>query len=138
MLHPILRIALVLAVGVTVACGGRVVKAPGTFDSRYLITREDIEKTHAVNAYDAVERLRSHWLRVRGTTQMPAPAGGVQFEEAQVLVYIDDQKFGPVESLKRIEIAAVEYIRFYGPAEASSRWGFGHGGGVIFVSTRPM
>ena len=62
----------------------------------------------------------------------------VQMALAQVLVYIDDQKFGPVESLKRIEIAAVEYIRFYGPAEASSRWGFGHGGGVIFVSTRPM
>lgn len=138
MWHPVSRLALVLAVGWSAACGQHVVKAPGAFNSRELLTRDDIERTHAVNAYDAVERLRSNWLRVKGTTQMPNPAGGPQFEEAQVLVYIDDQRLGTVETLRRIEIAAVEYIRYFGPAEASSRWGLGHGGGVIYVSTRPM
>ncbi len=131
------KIGLVLAAGLAAGCAGRVVKAPAAFDARQTITREEIEKTHAVNAYEAVERLRSNWLRLKGTTQLPS-AGGSQFEEAPVLVYIDDQRYGDVETLKRIEIAAVEYIRFYKPAEASARWGFDHGGGVIFVSTRPM
>lgn len=127
----------VVAVALAVGCAGHRHEG-GAAPSREIITREDIERTHAVNAYDAVERLRSHWLRQRGTTQLPAAQGGAQFQEAEIQVYLDDQRLGNLENLRRIEITAVQYIRFVQPAEASSRWGFGHGAGAILVSTRPL
>lgn len=70
-------------------------------------------------------------------TQIPASPGAPVIRENQVLVYLDSQKLGGIDQLRTVEIAAVEYIRFYPPAEASARWGFNHGGGVIFVSTMP-
>ncbi len=134
------RAVLVLPLALTVcaSCAKRATQQTGTFPSRDVITRADIARTHAQNAYDAVERLHGQWLRERGTSQMPASGAGPQFEEAQVQVYLDGQRMGTVDNLRRIEVAAVEYIQFIPPAEASSRWGFGHGAGVIFVSTRPM
>lgn len=130
--------ALAISLALAAACGGRARQQPNAFPSRELLTREQISRTHAVTAYDAIERLRSQWLRQRGTTQLPPAAGSTQFEEPQIQVYLDNQRMGTLENLRRIEIAAVQYIQFIPPAEASARWGFGHGAGVIYVSTRPM
>ena len=120
------------------ACATSGVNHPTkTFTARDVLTPNQIERVRATNAYDAVERLRSNWLRLRGTTQLPASGGGVYVRENPILVYLDSQKLGGIEQLRMIEIAAVEYIRFFPPADASARWGFNHGGGVIFVSTMP-
>ncbi len=129
------NLALTLSVALTVACGGRTRAASGPFPARDVITREEIGRTHAVNALEAVERLRGHWLRQKGTTQLP---GKGQFQEAEIQVYLDEQRLGTIDNLQRIEIAVVEYIRFVPPAEASARWGFGHGAGAIVVSTHPL
>lgn len=110
---------------------------PRQFAARDVLTPLQIERVRAVNAWDAVERLRSNWLRLRGTTQIPTTPGALQFRENPILVYLDSQKLGGIEQLRTIEIAAVEYIRYFSPAEASARWGMNHGGGVIFVSTMP-
>ena len=125
----------VLALALVSACGGRSAHPLRSPSQRDLITREDIERTHAVTALDAVERLRGSWLRRRGTTQLP---GSGQFTEPEIQVYLDDQRLGTVDNLARIEIAVVQYIRFYGPADASARWGLNHGAGAIQVSTRPL
>ena len=71
----------VVAVALAVGCAGHRHEG-GAAPSREIITREDIERTHAVNAYDAVERLRSHWLRQRGTTQLPAAQGAGEQESS--------------------------------------------------------
>ncbi len=131
------RLGWALAVALVAACGGRATPKTGPLPSRDVITREQIARTHAVTALEAVERLRGHWLRLRGTTELPGESQA-RFAEAQVQVYLDDQKLGTIENLARIEMAAIEYIRFIPPAEASARYGFGHGAGVIFVSTRPL
>ena len=120
------------------ACATSGVRHPTkAFIARDVLTPNQIERVRATNAYDAVERLRSNWLRLRGTTQVPPSQGGLYVRENPILVYLDSQKLGGVEQLRTIEIAAVEYIRYYAPADASARWGFNHGGGVIFVSTMP-
>lgn len=131
-----LLLALTLAAGA--ACASRGAEGGDRqVTSRQVLTREQVTRTRATNAFEAVQRLRSHWLQLRGSTQMPTQPGGIQVQENQVLVYLDGQRLGTVEQLRAIEIAAVEYIRFVPPAEASARWGFNHGGGVIYVSTRP-
>jgi len=129
---------LVLAASLAGGCAGR--RAEGSSpppQSREVLTRQQIDGAHATNAYEAVERLRSRWLRQRGSTQMPASGGGPQVRENPIAVYLDDQRLGTIESLRTIEVAAIRYIRYFSPVEASARWGFNHGGGVIFVSTRP-
>lgn len=108
------------------------------FRSRDVLTLEQINSVRATNAYEAVERLKSQWLRTRGSAQLPTADGQPQFDENEVLVYLDDQRLGGVQNLRGIEIAAVRYIQYYSPAQASARWGFNHGGGVIFVSTQPL
>jgi hypothetical protein len=128
--------SITLAVGCASA-GESPASDDAEFISRNLLTAQQIEETRATNAYEAVERLKSHWLRTKGRSQMPSAPGVPQFEENPVLAYLDDQRLGTVDQLRRVEIAAVQYIQYFSPAEASSRWGFNHGGGVIFVSTRP-
>lgn len=112
-------------------------RAGKSVTSRDVLTLEQIARVRATNAYEVVERLRSNWLRVP-PTQMPAQGGAPQVQQNPVLVYLDGQRLGDVGTLRGIEIAAVQYIRYFSPAEASARWGFNHGGGVIFVSTRPL
>lgn len=132
-MHRLIIISLLLS-----ACATSNIQRPQkAFIARDVLTPWQIEKVRATNAYDAVERLRSNWLRLRGTTQIPASPGTPVIRENQVLVYLDSQKLGGVDQLRTIEIGAVEYIRFYPPAEASARWGFNHSGGVIFISTMP-
>ena len=138
MLKPVRGILLVVALAGVAACASRGADgANRSVTSRQLLTKEQLEATYATNAYDAVQRLRSQWLQLRGSTQMPTQPGGMQTQQNPVLVYLDGQRMGTVDHLRAIEIAAVEYIRYFPPAEASARWGFNHGGGVIFVSTRP-
>ena len=128
---------LLAAVSLGTGCAARADGRTPPPQSREVLTREQIDQAHATNAYEAVERLRSRWLRQRGTTQMPATGGGPQVRENPIAVYLDDQRLGTVESLRTIEAAAIRYIRYFTPVEAAARWGFNHGGGVIFVSTRP-
>lgn len=132
-------VLFLLAVSLTGACATR--GAEGTsrsVTSRDVLTQEQMARVHPTDAYQAVQKLRSNWMRLRGTTQMPTTPGSPQFTENPVLVYLNDQRLGEVETLRAIEIAAVQYIRYFSPAEASARWGLNHGGGVIYVSTRPL
>ncbi|MFW6205787.1 MAG: hypothetical protein ACOC5I_00980 [Gemmatimonadota bacterium] len=131
-------ILLATALTVSSACASSGERTDREFHSRDMLTLDEIRSVRATNAYEVVERLKSHWLRIRGTTQLPGSDAIPQFRENPVLVYVDDQRLGRVEQLRQIEISAVQYIRYFEPAEASARWGFNHGGGVIFVSTRPF
>jgi hypothetical protein len=98
---------------------------------RNLLTRDQILETNRQNAFEVVESLRSNWLRTRGPTSLNS-------RDAQVQVYIDDNRLGGVETLRTINTAMVQYIRWYDGIAATGRWGLDHGAGVIFISTRPM
>ncbi|MDX1674563.1 MAG: Plug domain-containing protein [Longimicrobiales bacterium] len=101
--------------------------------SRDVLTQQQIQEVRATNAYEAVERLKAHWLR--STT--PTSPLNQQRRTMRVMVYLDGQRVGYVDQLRRVEVAAIKYIQYYTPAEASARWGFGNGGGAILVVTQP-
>lgn len=96
---------------------------------RNLLTYEQIQETNRQNVYEVVESLRSNWLRARGPTSLQGP-------DAEVQVYLDDNRLGTVANLRSIAVAPVRYIRWYDGIAASGRWGLDHGAGVIYVSTR--
>ena len=68
------------------------------------------------------------WLRRTAATLAGPPA--------DVLIYVDGQRFGGSGTLSRISINTIKEIRFHSASEATQRWGTDHSGGVIEVITR--
>lgn len=111
------------------ACGGN--PSPGDSSprsNRDLLTPEDFTTGDISNAYEAVQLLRSHWLRTRGVDSFRTPT--------EVKVYLDNSLLGGVEELRTILINNVTSIRYYDGIDATARWGLDHGQGAIVVSTR--
>lgn len=126
-------VLLFAALGAGLACASTGQTSDGEFMSRNVITREQIQEVRATNAYEAVERLKSHWLR----SVTPTSPNNLERRTHPVTVYQDGHRLGSVGQLRRIEVAAIEHIRYFSPAEASARWGRGNSGGAIQVITQP-
>ena len=109
-------------------CRQRATVGPRPND-RNVLTQVQLGDHRFNNAYDAVEALRSNWLNTRGSDSFQAPS--------HVRVYLDNVSLGDKETLRTIAIATIVYIRYFDGISATARWGLDHGGGVIYVSTRP-
>jgi len=96
---------------------------------RTVLTQSQFTDHQFNNAFDAIEALRSNWLKTRGTDSFQNPS--------QVRVYLDNISLGDTASLRTIAINTIVYIRFFDGVQATARWGIDHGAGVIYVSTRP-
>lgn len=81
------------------------------------------------NAYDIVRQLRPEWLNSRPPTVFG------QTGPQTVPVYLDDFRYGEIESLRGIHLQTISSIRFVPPSIATARWGTGHVAGVIQVIT---
>jgi hypothetical protein len=55
---------------------------------------------------------------------------------ATVVVYVDGQRYGGPTSLEQFRMGSFKEMRYYSASEATSRWGTGHAGGVIYLTTR--
>jgi len=103
-------------------------KAPET--DRSMLTRTQFSEHQFNTAYDAIESLRSNWLKTRGTDSFQNPS--------QVRVYLDNVSLGDTATLRTIAINTIVYIKYFDGISATARWGLDHGAGVIYVSTRPQ
>jgi outer membrane cobalamin receptor len=95
-----------------------------------VITRDDVVETTAQDAWDVVNRLQPRWLQSRGRVSIQSERAG------EPVVYVDGIRFGGVTSLRQIHVDAIEEIRRISAADATTRFGTGHAGGVIMVTTR--
>ena len=118
-----IAVALLLAAS---ACGqtptGKV--APR---NRNLITADEIAKSNATNAYEAIKRLRPEFLRTRGVTsthsmQAPTP-----------VVYVDGSLYGPLGALNSITASSIASIEYLSAMDATQRFGIGHDAGAIKI-----
>jgi hypothetical protein len=57
-------------------------------------------------------------------------------EDPGIVVYIDRQRYGSVQTLREIPIATVDEIRFLNVGEANSLFGMGHPHGAIQIVTK--
>jgi hypothetical protein len=99
-----------------------------------VISHAEIEqiRNQARNAFEVVSRLRAQFLknRVRGDAIGTADWGrGPQ-------VVLDDSPYGGVETLRNIEVDAIEEIRYVSGTDAAVRYGPEYHGGAIVVLTR--
>jgi hypothetical protein len=95
---------------------------------RNLITAAEIDASHESSAYLLIQALRPNMLVARGSTS-------ITLQDPGVVVFLDNQRFGNVESLKSMQPTNIAEIRYLSPSEAQSRWGLGFPQGVIHITT---
>jgi hypothetical protein len=122
------RLSIIVLLLVLAACGGP--RTQGSATRSDLLTQETLRTGSQSNVYEAVQAIRPNWLRPRGPDSFRNPG--------QVQVYLDAVRLGGVETLRTIPVQQVQFIQWYDPVSASSRWGLDHGHGAILVSTRPL
>lgn len=87
----------------------------------------------ATNALQIIEQLRPQMLRSRGSSSLTP---GATSDDALPRVYVDDISYGNVNSLSNLNSVSIREIRFIKAGDATTRWGTGHTGGVILVTTK--
>jgi hypothetical protein len=95
-----------------------------------LITREEIEAANDPHAYDLIRRVRPRWLRARTQGSFGNP------EPMFANVYVNELRFGDLNSLQRLDIRSIERIEYVDALDATTRFGTGNVGGVINVVLR--
>jgi hypothetical protein len=100
-------------------------------NSRTAITAAEIDSVHALNAYDAVHRLRPQMLANRGQVSLDP-----RQPPSMPNVYVDNMYYGDISTLRSIVAATIDTIKFYNAAEAQYTFGRGNAAGVIGIITK--
>lgn len=120
-----------IAAGALLALGACSPKsAHVTPQDRNLITSEEIAKSNATNAYEAVERLRPAFLRTRGSQSLQNQ------EPPTAMIYVDGMRYGPLATLSSVPTIGILSIQYLNAIEATQRYGFGNEGGAILITTK--
>jgi hypothetical protein len=114
---------------VAVVLGACATGAPGTATSGTgnVITREDLDDLQRLNLYQAVQRLRPQWLQTRGMDSFE--------QDNEVVVYVDNNRMGGPEELRRLNPIEVGEVRYLDSRQATTQFGRGHPSGAILVFT---
>lgn len=105
-----------------------------------VITREDIARIRAHNAWEAIERSATHLVIDHARDGTPARVSyrGVDslLSSREILLVVDGNKVKNVEEeLRAITAESILYIQILTGREASQRWGSESGNGVIVIKT---
>ena len=115
--------SLGLAVGAAgCASGGGSARPAGASSTR--IVRAELEPLGQIDALQAVQRLRSQWVRSRAGLSGDPP-----------VLYVDGTRRGSADEMRFIRIDEVEQMQYMSPSDATTRYGTGHTGGAILVTT---
>jgi TonB-dependent Receptor Plug Domain len=95
-----------------------------------VITEDEIAASSAANAFEVVRKLRANFFSSRGKTSL------IGTSSSDPTVYVDDQAYGPISSLRTIPASQITSIRLYRSWEATTKYGMGNMGGVIAVATK--
>ena len=116
--------------GLALAACARSSATPADGGDRDVITEQEIAASGALNAYDAVQKLRANFLSDRGKTTILGRSS------SKPTVFLDGVQFGEIQSLRNISATTVQSIRMYRSYEAQQRYGYGVTGGAIEVTTK--
>lgn len=125
----LVAVAAILACAPASGTSGSLGAPEGSRRANLLTSSEIVAaKADNGNVYDAVARLRPHWLSSHGPTSFVT--GGTEF----AIVFIDGQRHGDLNSLRGLQASEIEDIRYYNSTEAGGKFGLRGGtSGVIEV-----
>jgi len=108
-------------------CAASAAAGDGTSPRRSssVITEAEFEEVVTIgNLYDAIERLRSPWLRSRGG------------RSGYPVVFVNGTRFGEIDSLRSLQVGDVASARLMSAGDATTLYGTGYPAGIIDVRTR--
>jgi hypothetical protein len=123
--------SLVPSLVAIVAAGCVSSQAGGVVSTREILTAEEISRTTALTAYDAIQIRRPAFL---AGAQRRALRDADQ-PDARPVVYVNGVFYGEVESLRDIPVREIKEIRFLEANDATRVLGSVYVGGVIMVIT---
>jgi hypothetical protein len=114
-----------LVMGLTAcASSGGTARPSGASANR--IVRAELEAFGGqADAYQAVQRLRPRWLQVRSG-----------MGNTSVVLYVDGGRLGGVTELRSLRPSQIEQMEYMSASDATTRFGTGHSGGAVLVTTR--
>jgi DUF4097 and DUF4098 domain-containing protein YvlB len=97
--------------------------------ARNCLSYEEIQKSNTTNEYDLIRKLRQHWLYRRGRKTIQHGVANYP------MVYMNNLKYGNINSLWEISVESIKEIRFLNSGDATIRFGTDHIGGAILITT---
>lgn len=116
----IFTVVLAVGLGACASSGGGSSRAAGSSSTR--IVRAELEPLGQMSGLQAVERLRPRWMQSRGG-DLP-------------VLYVDGSRRSSVQDLQSMRLNDIEQMEFMSASDATTRYGTGHSGGAIMVSSR--
>lgn len=140
---PVRRSVLALSLLVLLpACGANQTITPRRSSAEgRMITAEQIRKSGATNAWDALRRVGTHLAMRETSNGQPArlmnrgPSSILLSSEP--LVVIDGVRMIDFRTLNTVPADIISSIRILAGHEGTTRYGTGAGNGVIVVETKP-
>ena len=125
------RVLLLPLIVVLFACATS--QGSGSGRSARVLTADEIAEAAVFTAAEAIQQLRPQWLHTRSS-----PSAGLYSnpDGDPPKVYLDGIRMDSLRELERIRADAVEEMRYMSPTDATNRYGTGHSGGAILVTTR--
>lgn len=144
--RPTPRLSGLLAIASLAACGtlspaGHDRPVPeGAVNGGQIITQEDILRSGATDAFEAIERGRTHLLishSGRGHSGKISHRGSdsLVLGNAILLVVDGTRANRPQQMLRSIPAGSIVFIQVLSGREAAVRWGSEAGNGVVLVRT---
>ncbi len=117
---------LALAIGLAgcASGGGSSSRPAGASSTR--IVKAELDQLGPMSAQQAIERLRPRWLQSRaGITGGAGP-----------VLYVDGARRSSITDLSGMRLSDIQEMQYMSSSDATNRFGTGHTGGAIMVSTR--
>jgi hypothetical protein len=118
---------------VVAGCGSGPAPNKGLgFRDRNILTLEEIQvaRVGGWTAWDLISQLRPEFLRSRGASSLRSTA------PVTAVVYVDDLRFGELDSLRTMSADQINRIVYVNAADATTRYGTDHLGGAILITTK--
>ena len=111
--------------------------------NRDKIEAEELRAVPSTNLYQFIKSKRGQWLNTRVATNYATVSGmGLDGStvstaaEAEIVVYVDNTRYGTQESLRSLQTDDVETIEYLNGTNATQRFGTGHLHGAIVITRR--
>ena len=124
-----MRRGLLLAFLLVAACHQQA-SGSGHGMQHNVITQDEIEASTASNVYDLIAQVRADYLKDRGKISIRTN------QNEKAVVFLNDQEYGVLETMRNIPVGRVSEIRYYPGTEAVNRFGAQYGGGVVMLISR--
>jgi len=127
---PHFHVSPLLLTAALCACASTNRLDPALTANTEIISQEQVISSRGLTAYDVIQKVHANFLSYRGENSF------IDKGASMPMVFVDDQVYGPVSTLRNIPATQIAEIRLYRSWEAVLKYGSGLPAGAISIKTR--